>query len=158
MAWQPGTWIVALVLATSACANGGTREEASPQVLRDMIDLCDAFVASPEVVDPAPIVQFMNDSPEVVVVLGPHLEGIAMGDDVPKWASSMLFAGYIAGNVRAQLVAGKKQDNPVAGFRGVLSVYQALQPKGLSMPAIDELAAAEAGGTLDTWAQARMAG
>ncbi len=99
----------------------------------------------------------MNGSPEVRVVLGSHLEGITIGDDVPKWASSMLFAGYIAGNVRAQLVAGKKEDDPVAGGRGVLSVYRALQPKGLSMPAIDELAAAEAGGTLDTWAQARMA-
>lgn len=122
-----------------------------------MIELCDEFVAAPEDVDPAPIVRFMNDSPEVLVVMGPHLDGVATGDDVPKWASSMLFAGYIAGNVRAQLVAGKKEDDPVAGYRGVLSVYRALQPKGLSMPAIDELAAAEDGGTLDTWAQARMA-
>lgn len=121
-----------------------------------MIDLCDQFVRAPEAVDPAPIVRFMNESPEVLVVLGPHLDGVATGDAVPKWASSMLLSGYIAGNVRAQLVAGRKQDDPTAGFRGVLSVYQVLQAKGLSMPEIDELARMERKGELETWVGERL--
>lgn len=121
-----------------------------------MIDLCDAFLAMPEAVDPAPIVRFMTDSPEVRVVLAPHTDGVATGDAIPKWASSMLFAGYIAGNVRTQLVAGKAEDSPIGGYRGVLSVYRALQPKGLSIAAIDELDAAERDGGLDAWVAARL--
>lgn len=157
VAWRPGTWLVPIVLGTSACIPGSSREEAPPQVLRDVIELCDAFLAAPEDVDPAPILQFMAESPEIHVVTGPHLDGVATGKDVPEWASSMLLAGYIAGNMRAQLIAGKKQDNPVAGFRGVLAVYRALQPKGLQLPDIEELAAADERGSLDSWAQARFA-
>lgn len=122
-----------------------------------MIDLCDTFLAMPEAVDPAPIVRFMNDSPEVRVVLAPHTDGVATGEGIPKWASSMLFAGYIAGNVRSQLVAGRAEDDPVGGYRGVLSVYRALQPKGLSIPGVDELDAAERAGGLDAWVLARLA-
>jgi len=68
----------------------------------------------------------------------------------------MMLAGYVAGNVRSQLVAGKKSDDPVAGFRGALSVYQVLQSRGLSMPVMDEVARAEREGTLDVWALERM--
>lgn len=122
-----------------------------------MIDLCEAFLVMPEAVDPAPIVRFMNESPEVLVVFDAHLDGVATGESIPKWSSSMLFAAYIAGNVRAQLVAGQAKDDPVAGYRGVLSVYRALQPKGLSIPQIDELDAAESDGGLEAWVAARVA-
>ena len=123
-----------------------------------MIDLCDEFVRGPESVDPAPIVRFMNESPEVLVVLGPHLDGVATGETVPKWASSMLLSGYIAGNLRAQLVAGRKQDDPVGGYRGLLTVYQVLAGKGLSMPELDALARMERNGELEAWVAARVSG
>ncbi len=68
----------------------------------------------------------------------------------------MRFAAYIAGNVRTQLVAGEKKDDPAGGYRGALSVYRALQPKGLSIPDLDNLDAAEREGRLEAWVAARL--
>lgn len=157
MFWRwPTTAVLPAVLVLAACP-GVSREEASPQTIRGVIELCDQFLAAPEDVDPAPIEAFMRESPELVVVLGPHLDGVVRGEGVPDWAASLLRSGYIAGDVRAQLIAGKKLDSPIAGYRGVLTVYRALQPKGLSVSAIDDLAAAEQNRTLDVWVKVRVA-
>ena len=120
-----------------------------------MIDLCDQYMAAPEAVDPAAIIAFANASSEVQVVFGPGLEGIAIGEAVPRWASTLLLAGFVAGNVRAQLVAGRADDDPVAGYRGILAVYRVLQAKGLSMASIDELDAAEQEGRIEAWVAGR---
>jgi hypothetical protein len=124
-----------------------------------MLATIEEFFADPQHVDPKPIVDFMINSPDVMVVIGPGLRGIAVGDDVPESARSVLLAAFVAGNIASQLRHGRKKNDAEAGYTAVADVYQTLErDTGIVLPAAEELVAAKAAGDLPAWVHDREPG
>ena len=110
------------------------------------------FFGEPSVDNAKPVMQFIANSPDVMVVMGPALQGLAVGPEVPDDAGPLLLAAYVAGNTKSQLELGRKEDDPIAGFRGLLRTYASLrESSGLSLPKADALQAAEDAGELEAW-------
>jgi hypothetical protein len=144
--------------ATPAGETAGEAVQTEDGEDADMIALIDRFLADPNVKDAKPIMDFMTNSPKVMVVIDQRLDvghDSALNDD----AKALLSAGFVAGNVRAQLESGVKENAPVDGVRGMLRVYAALKSKdeGLRAAAVDTLAEKEAAGTLEEHVKALLA-
>jgi hypothetical protein len=124
-----------------------------------MLDRIDRFLADPRAVDPAPIVNFMINSPDVRVVIGSNLDGVATGSDIPEDAGALLLAAFVAGNVKEQLTRGEKRDAPKAGLVALVQVYEILaRDTGLELPGTAALAQAHAEGSLDAWLESHPPG
>jgi hypothetical protein len=68
-----------------------------------------------------------------------------------------MLAAFVAGNVRAQIDAGKKADMPVEGVRAIVTIYKklkAVKPE-LRVELYETYAAKEADQTLDAYVMER---
>lgn len=84
------------------------------------------------------------------------MQGIAVGDDVPESAGSVLLAAFVAGNVASQLRLRRKENDAEAGYAAVVDVYETIKrDTGLALPAAEELVAANAAGDLQAWVRER---
>jgi hypothetical protein len=114
----------------------------------------DAFLTDPATGDPGKITRFAIDSPDVTVVFRQSLLDAkgASGD-----LRALMLAAFTAGNVRAQLEAGKNEDMPVPGVRAMVTVYKKLQAKkpDLRVEPYETYAAKQADGTLDAFVTER---
>ena len=104
------------------------------------------------------IVQYAIQSDSVVVDMGPDS---VTWCDVKKGVAGMahsgerglLFAAYLAGEIKAQLHAGKSDPNPYAGWVETLHVYKALRLRdGLKIAEIEVLAQKQKDGSLEAFA------
>lgn len=116
----------------------------------DEIAVLDAYRARPTQTNATAALALVSSSHDVTVAIpGSLLSEFLTGPELDKDKQSMLLAGFIVGNARAQFVANVKGDNFVEGIRGVLLFYQGLR---LNSPTIEAAAAAERDGTLPDWA------
>jgi len=161
------TILASLALALAACGGAGAKTPSEPgsssgpvdsspsaepmsKEQTDTLAAVEAFLSDPQNADPEPITRYMNDSPDVMVVIEQELTG----DDkatMTEEESALLLVGFIAGNIKAQILRGRKENDPVGGVRGMLAVYAALQASSpsLSSPKLDDFAKHEAAGTLE---------
>ena len=104
------------------------------------------------------IVQYAIQSDTVVVDMGPDA---VTWCDVKKGVTGMahsgerglLFAAYLAGEIKAQIRTGKNDPNPYAGWVEALHVYKALRMRdGLKIAEIETLAAKQKDGSLEAYA------
>ena len=113
--------------------------------------LVDGFLADPLNTDPKPVLTWAMETSAVMVSVDVSL--VSAGDPaLAKYekSESLLMLGFIAGNAREQLRLGVKQDQPLAGVQGMLTVYKALkvQNPDLSSLHCEELLKHENAGTL----------
>lgn len=108
------------------------------------------------------ILKFAIDSDDVVVDLGansvPWLDvknGLA---NLPQSGErGLLFAAYVAGSVKAQLLSGKQDPNPLEGWVAMLRVYRALRTReGVRIPEAETLLAQQMAGTLGAYAASAL--
>ena len=112
----------------------------------------------------SPVVAFMEDSNEVLCVLGPAtmpwlFDGTKnLADEtVADVATQILSASYFAGNIQAQLKNGKPLDDPRAGWLFVIRAYKQLAEKiKISSPSVERLSEFESRGWLVEYAAVVM--
>jgi hypothetical protein len=81
------------------------------------------------------LVVFTLQTPDAAVVLGePEMKWVGKAGD----RSTLLFAAYVAGNTRAQLLTGVKQNDRYSGLMALFAVYRRLQEKDAGFK-IDEV-------------------
>src|SRR5687768_3648091 len=122
--------IVAAVASLAACApspqparSGAEPDDApsgtSPASIGDEAEIRQAiqtFLDDPEQGEPGKIMRFVSESKDVLVVFRQSLlEAEGASDDM----DALMLAAFAAGNARAQLDAGKKEDMPMAGVKGM---------------------------------------
>lgn len=77
------------------------------------------------------VMRFAESSKEVAIQLNPKttpwLFGETQGNEAGENYRMMLLVAYLAGNMKAQLTAGKAVDSPVPGWEFALKAYQAIQ-------------------------------
>lgn len=119
-----------------------------------MLATIDAFLADPMNASSKPILGFTTRSPDVLVVVRQELLPVA------ALQVDGLHAAFAAGNVRAQLLSGKKEDRPVEGVRAMVAVYRKLQVSspGLRIAELEDFAAREAAGTLESKVRSLVSG
>src|SRR5262245_33238992 len=85
------------------------------------------------------LVVFTMQTPKAAVILGePEMKWIGKKDDD---RSLLLFAAYVSGNTRSQLLSGVKQNDRYSGLVTLFAVYQRLQDKDkkYQIAEVDEL-------------------
>ena len=104
------------------------------------------------------ILRYAVESDDVVVDLGP--ESVPWCD-VKKGLSEstragqrgLLLAAYVCGSVKAQLLSGKQDPNPLAGWVAMLRVYRAMKIReGVEIPEVDALLERQLNGSLEAYA------
>ncbi len=161
---QPRWSTVGLALLLAACgssaANGGAQangeatestEPASNAKQREakVRKAIESFLNAPQKgADARAIVNFVGESPDVMVV---YRESLLSAEGSTKDIDQLMLAAFAAGNVLAQLDAGRKEDMPVAGVRALLTAYSKLkaQDPALKIAKFEEYATHEAKGTLE---------
>lgn len=128
-----------------AASSGASEPAAEDADIRQAID---TFIDDPKQGDPGKIMRFTNASPRVLVVFRQSiLQAEGASDDL----RSLMLAAFAAGNARAQLEAGKKEDMPVAGVRAMVAVYKKVLAADPSIKnaKLDEYVARDADGSLE---------
>lgn len=74
----------------------------------------------------AKIIQFVNDSPTVLVSIGKKAVPW-LGEKTDQERSSLLLTGFVAGNLQSQLNRKVKSDDSLAGVRQEIATYRQLQ-------------------------------
>jgi hypothetical protein len=85
------------------------------------------------------LVIFTMQTPKAAVMLGePEMKWIGKKEDD---RSKLLFAAYVGGNTRSQLLSGVKQNDRYSGLVTLFAVYQRLQDKDkeFKIAEVDEL-------------------
>jgi len=106
----------------------------------------------------ATITRFAIESDSVVVDLGTDAvpwcdlsKGITRAS-VPG-ERGLLLAAYLSGGVKAQLLAGKQDPNPYAGWVSMLRVYRVAKMRdGVAIPEIEALLSKQMDGSLEAYA------
>ncbi len=98
--------------------------------------------------DASKIVNFVGESSHVMVV---YRESILFAEGSSSEIDRLMLVAFSAGNVRAQLDSGKKEDAPLDGVRAMIEVYAKLKAKdgSLKIPKFEEYVAHEEKGTLE---------
>ncbi len=105
--------------AVPASSASSKAEPAAAASHSEEIAMLEAFLAEPNKETGRKAMRFVMNSPDVTVVVRQGL--------VPAGDHELLIVGFMAGNARAQLIAGKNQDAPLEGVRGMLETYKRLQ-------------------------------
>jgi hypothetical protein len=106
----------------------------------------------------ATITRFAIESDSVVVDLGPNAvpwcdltKGIT--DVSVSGERGLLLAAYLSGGVKAQLLSGKQDPNPYAGWVSMLRVYRMAKMRdGVAIPEIEALLSRQMDGSLEAYA------
>jgi hypothetical protein len=104
------------------------------------------------------VLQFVEESEDVMCMLSedtiPWIGEEPDPDETKAAFSSLLMAVYLAGNTKAQLAARTASDDPYSGWLAAIRAYRQIQAKKkISIPALDELVAMQAKGTLKRHAE-----
>jgi hypothetical protein len=140
--WLPLALLAASVLLLSGSAPAGDGKDKG--LTDQQFDrLLAAFLEDPlqekgKDIARALVVHTMR-TPKAAVVLGEaELKWLGKKDD---GRGLLLFAAYLGGNTRAQLLSGVKQNDRYSGLVALFAVYRRLQArdKGYKIPAVEEL-------------------
>jgi hypothetical protein len=140
---------VVLVLGVSVCQAAPSKKEALAAIVAVEADpFSDTGRDAAKVV-----VEFADESGEVAIALNsqvvPWAFEKAPRSDAREDVETVLVAVYIAGNVKAQIAAGRAKDDPYAGWLAVIRLYPKLQKeRKIAFPSIERLAALEDQGKL----------
>jgi len=104
------------------------------------------------------ITEYARDSEDVVFTLSPTtvpwLVEKRDRDEKEELVYSQLFAVYLAGNAKAQLLANKTEDDPYSGWVAALRAYKKVKAKEkIVIPSLEELAEMQKDGTLKAHAR-----
>jgi hypothetical protein len=108
------------------------------------------------------IARFALESDDVVVDLGTDsVPWCDLRKGLPELSRSgergVLLAAYLSGCIKAQLLSGKPDPNPLPGWVAMLRVYRAMKiHDGVSVPEVEALVARQMDGTLDAYAVAAL--
>ena len=119
------------------------------------ISVLEKDVTAPGAVDAAKtIVTYAQESDDVMVDIGPDQipwvsEKWGLGQDRELACQSMLFAAFVAGNVKSQLKGGRAENDSYSGWVFAISAYRRLSAGApFHSPSIESLSRMEAEGTL----------
>ncbi len=106
----------------------------------------------------ATITRFAIESDSVVVDLGPNAvpwcdlsKGVTGASETGE--RGLLLAAYLCGGVKAQLLSGKQDPNPYAGWVSMLRVYRVAKMRdGVAIPEIEALLSRQMDGSLEAYA------
>jgi hypothetical protein len=106
----------------------------------------------------ATITRFAIESDSVVVDLGPNAvpwcdltKGIT-GASV-SGERGLLLAAYLSGGVKSQLLSGRQDPNPYAGWVSMLRVYRVAKMRdGVAIPEVEALLSRQMDGSLEAYA------
>ena len=108
------------------------------------------------------IMRFAVESDEVVVDLGPDSVPWCdvkkgMSEQANAGQRGLLLAAYVCGSVKAQLLSGKRDPNPLAGWVAMLRVYRAMKIReGVEIPEVEALLERQMNGSLEAYAAAAL--
>ncbi len=141
-----------LLLALPA---GGLAAVPSRHEILQAISVLEKDVSGPDAVEAArTIVNYAQESDDVMVDIGPDQvpwvnEKWGLGQDKELACQSMLFAAFVAGNVRSQLRSARAENDSYSGWVFAISTYRKLRGgAAFRSPAIESLSKMEADGTL----------
>jgi hypothetical protein len=88
------------------------------------------------------LVMFVDRNHDVVVALSKKAFPVFGAPGVSQKETSLLLAGFVAGNLDSQLLRGVKKDDAYAGDLQLIETYRQLQTKNrkLKIPAIEKMA------------------
>ena len=96
------------------------------------------------------IVQFVTDSPDVMVTVDPT--NFPLEKDTPDPVRMLMLGAFMGGNAREQVRLKKKGDQSYAGVQLMLKTYKRLQTRAkFNSPGLDNLADLEAKGKLKAY-------
>ena len=141
-----------LFLAFSSCALAAM--PSKPEVLQ-AISVLERNITSPEAIDAAKtVVDYAQESDDVMVDIGPEQvpwvgEKWGLDQEREMACQSMLFAAFVAGNVKSQIGSERAQNDTFSGWVFAIKAYERLRAKGsFQSPAIESLSKMQADGTL----------
>jgi len=142
-------------LAVSGPLPGQQTAPTPPERNRPLLGLIEQFFARP--LAHSELRRAFYDSANARADISIEITGVltpwyCYGDDAKeiKALDDLLTAGYLAGNLEAQLRSGLARDQPAAGMAGALRVYDALQAKirNYFVPELDQWRTRRASGGL----------
>jgi len=127
--------VLAQLLLCSALALPLLAQDSVPVRNRPLVAIIDSFLRHPV---PGPLAQAVTESAavrsDVMVNMSinflPFLKCDQDSDPFVKVIHGMLVIGFVAGNMREQLRLGRNGDQPAAGLKGELTVYDVLRAQG----------------------------
>lgn len=160
--------VIACVGAAPAQRTGAAPAAATPGPVGkhpEMRAIMERFLRSPigSQDDVQKIRDFALQSPDVTVEVDPIVLPF-IEEDLDEGVKNVLLIGFLAGDAAAQLRAGVKRDDPIAGIEGELAIYlvlkahaaTALKDRKVISPSLDALLEVRARGQLPAYlAQAR---
>lgn len=127
-----------------ANASAPMAQPGKEDVLKAIAVMDKDFLASESGQAAQTVMRFAESSKAVAIQLNPKttpwLFGETKGSDAAENTRTMLLIAYLAGNMKAQLSAGKAVDSPIPGWEFALKAYQAIQ-KSDGQFKLDELEA-----------------
>jgi tetratricopeptide (TPR) repeat protein len=146
-----------VIIGLIGCGGGAVKEPAAPKH-PETLAVMERYLAAP--LDSAPgtletIRDFVMKSSDVLVEID-ELAVPFLDEDLDDGVKNLLMIGFVAGNAAAQLRAGTRGDQLVAGVEGELGVYRALKAiaatrlahRKVLSPRLDALLELEASGQL----------
>lgn len=152
----------ASVPASAPVAASAPAEAPAPVVVPSKADVTKAiavleksFLGAEAPAAAQTVLQFAENSKDVAIQLSPKttpwLFGEAKGNNADNETyGRMLMVAYLAGNIKAQLAAGKPVDTPLAGWQFALKSYQVIKQNNskVSIPELETLKKQQAKGEL----------
>jgi tetratricopeptide (TPR) repeat protein len=149
-------WRALLVIGLIGCGGAAVQQPAPKHA--ETLAVMERYLVAPLDAEPSAletIRTFVMRSSDVMV----EIDDVAapfLGEDLDDGIKQLLMIGFVAGNAAAQLRAGAKGDDLIAGITGELRVYRVLKANAASRlagkkvvsPALDALLALEASGQL----------
>ena len=150
--------ILPAFLAVFAGLSVAQAEPVSKGEAREAIAVLEKSVLSADAAEAAAtITRFADESEEVLIVVGPETMPWVQDSAGPDAKTrELLTAAYVAGDVKAQLVKKRPDDDPYSGWLSVIKAYKEIRSKRprVSIPEVEELMAKEKDGTLKKEADA----
>lgn len=157
-----GLALLSFLLIITACASEPeptsvpSKQESAGPTVHPMIKLINEIEKAPAAPDVdekyKTVAKFAVESPEVSVVLDQKLMKWLSQINHSKWGPYLLGA-FMAGNVRKQLIDGKKKDSTYEGLAFVVHTYAAIKrlDRGFANAELEQFAKLEKAGLLQSY-------
>jgi hypothetical protein len=165
-----------LILGVIACGGGPPAQRAgapqtgatpAPVKHPEMLSLLERYLRSPMSIEESElkkISDFVVKSPDITVEIDPIAVPF-LQEDIDEGVKNVVLIGFLAGNAAAQLRAGVKRDDVVAGVEGELTIYlilkaqstTALKDRKVVSPSLDALLEVRGKGQLAAYLESARA-
>lgn len=140
--------------ALALVSNGAGAQLQAPERNRALIGIIDAFLRQPFQEDArTAILDSAEARPDVTITLSVAvMPAYCYKDEAESVRAfdALLVSAFVGGNMRAQLVAGRDEENVEAGLRATLTIYSAIRARvpEYHVPEVNQWQAAESAGRL----------